>query len=260
MSTIVWTGQQRIEAERAEVARLAIGQPQQIAARVAGLMYLLTIVAARFGFYVRGTLSTAVGAEAARSIAASGRLFRIGIVGDMFTLAATMVLVVALYVALEPVSRSMALLAAWLRLVECSIFAVLTLTHLAALLLLHGADYLLAFDTMPLRALVYRVLRLPGAGYHLGVLFLGMGSTVFAYLWFKSRYVPRALAVLGLLSSLLVTMVELAIMVRPVSSAAVTPAAWAPALIFEGALGLWLLVNGLRAPAVDSVSAKERLR
>jgi hypothetical protein len=37
--------------------------------------------------------------------------------------------------------------------------------------------------------------------------FFGLGSTVFAYLWFKSRYIPRWLAALGIFSSLLVAIV-----------------------------------------------------
>jgi len=45
--------------------------------------------------------------------------------------------------------------------------------------------------------------------------FLRLGSTVFSYLWFKSRYIPRALAALGIFSSLVLALVTLAIMVFP---------------------------------------------
>ena len=78
--------------------------------------------------------------------------------------------------------------------------------------------------------------------------FLGLGSTVFSYLWFKSRYIPRALAAWGIFSSLVLAIVSLAIMVFP-GLAAVGLAYMMPMGIYEVGLGLWLLFKGLRASA-----------
>jgi Domain of unknown function (DUF4386) len=64
-----------------------------------------------------------------------------------------------------------------------------------------------------LQALARLFTSLQGAGYLVGLVFFGLGPTVFAYLWLKSRYIPRALAALGVFSSLLVVVVTLAIMV-----------------------------------------------
>lgn len=43
-----------------------------------------------------------------------------------------------------------------------------------------------------------------GAGfdaYYVGLLFWGLASTVCGYLWYKSNYIPRALAAWGVISS-----------------------------------------------------------
>ncbi len=74
---------------------------------------------------------------------------------------------------------------------------------------------------------------------------------MFAYLWFKSRYIPRWLAALGIFSSLVVAIVTLAIMVFPSVAGAVIPAYFAPIFIFEVTLGFWLLIRGIKAPTVE---------
>ena len=82
-------------------------------------------------------------------------------------------------------------------------------------------------------------------------MFFRLGSTVFAYLGLKSRYIPRGLAALGVFSSLLVVVVTLAIMVFPGWAAVVSPAYFVPSLIFEITLGFWLVVRGIKPPIVD---------
>ena len=74
---------------------------------------------------------------------------------------------------------------------------------------------------------------------------------MFAYLWLKSRYIPRALAALGVFSSLLVVVVTLAIMVFPGCAAVVSPDYFVPSFIFEITLGFWLVVRGIKPPIVD---------
>ena len=225
---------------------------QHTAAKVAGFLYLFSMVTANFAeFYARGRLIVSGdAAQTAKNIAASERLFRLGTVSNLITFAAVVPLVVALYVVLRPINRNMALLAALWRLAECSIFALITLNDFVVLRLLSGADYLRAFDTKQLQALAYTFVGVHDAGYLIGLVFFGLGSTMFAYLWFESRYIPRALAAWGIFSSLVVTIVTLAIMVFPGLAAVVIPVYFAPIFVFEVTLGFWLLVKGIRAPIV----------
>jgi hypothetical protein len=223
---------------------------QHTAAKLAGFLYLLTIVTANFAeFYARGRMIVGGdAAQTAKNIAASERLFRLGTVSNLITFAAVVILLWALYVVLKPINRNLALLAAFWQLAECSIFALIILNDFVALRLLSGADYLRAFNTQQVQALAYLFVGVHDAGYLIGLVFFGLGSTVFAYLWFKSRYIPRALAVWGIFSSLLVAIVTLAIMVFPGLADVVIPVYFAPIFFFEVGLGLWLLVKGIRAP------------
>ena len=208
---------------------------QHTAAKVAGFLYLFTIITANFAeFYARGRLIVSGDAvQTARNIAASERLCRLGTVSNLITFASVVILLLALYVVRKPINKNVALLAAFWRLAECAIFALITLNDFVALRLLSGADYLRAFDTRQLQALAYMFVGVHDAGYLIGLVFFGLGSTVFAYLWFKSRYIPRALAAWGIFSSLVVVVVTLAIMVFPSLANVVVPVYFAPIFIFE---------------------------
>ena len=224
----------------------------QTAARVAGFLYLFTNATAIFAYYARSRpIVRGDAVETAANILASERLFRIGNVVELITVAGVLVLVAALYVVLRPIGRNAALLAVFWRLAENFVLAVTILDAFTALALLSGAEYLRAVDTEQLQALAYTFLRVRGTGFYIGFVFLGLGSAVFSYLWLKSRYIPRALAVLGIVASLLLAIVPLAVMVVPGLAAVVTLAYMAPMGVYELTLGFWLLLRGIRTPAVE---------
>jgi hypothetical protein len=225
---------------------------QHTAARVAGFLYLFTNITAIFAFYTRGQLRVRGDAvQTAANIAGSERLFRIGTVTELITVAGVIMLVAALYVVVRPVNRDVAILAAFWRLAENCVLAVATLHASAALALLSGADYLRVVDTQQLQALAYTFLRVHGTGYNVGFVFLGLGSTAFSYLLWKSRYIPRALAALGIVASSVLAVVTLAIMIFPGLAAVLSLAHMAPMGVYEFTLGFWLLVKGIRTPAVE---------
>jgi hypothetical protein len=207
---------------------------QRRAARVAGLLYVLTNATAIFAFSVRIRLSVpgdAVGTM--KKIAASEWLFRLGIATELITIAGVILLIAALYIVLQPVSRNVALVAVFWRLAENVVLAVVVLNELLALRLLRQPE------------LAYTFLGLYGDGFRIGFVFLGLGSAVFAWLWFESRYIPRLLAAIGIFGSLLMATVELTTMVVPGVAAAIGMAYMAPMGLFEIGGGLWLLFKGI---------------
>ena len=230
-----------------EVTFQTIAPSQRVAARVAGVLYLVTTVTgifaesvARARFIVRGDA-----AQTVRNIAASERLFRLGIVSNLITFTACVILTVALYVVLSPVGRNVALLAAFWRLAEAPVFAVVALADLAALRLLRGSDFLRPIGDQQLQALARLLVDMHADAYLVGLVFFGLGSTVFAYLWFKSGYIPRALAAWGVLSSVVVVVATLATIVFP-GVAKLAGVQYMPIFIFEVGLGLWLALRGIR--------------
>ena len=223
---------------------------QHTAARIAGLLYLLTNATAIFAFWVRGqVIERGDAAETAANILASERLYRIGIAVELLTVAGVIPLVVALYVVLRPVGRNLGLLATFWRLAENIVLAVGPMCPLAALVLLDDSPFLGAVDPGQRQALAYALLRLHGSAFRIGFLFLGLGSTVFAILWLRSRYVPRALAVLGISASALLAAASAALLAFPGLLAGVGLAYMAPMGVFELTLGFWLLFRGIREPA-----------
>ena len=226
---------------------------QRTAAKVAGFLYLFQMATAIFGeSYVRGQLIVRGDAtRTAQNIIGAERLFRLSIAGDLVTYTTVIVLIWALYVVVRPVDKNLALLAVLFRLAENAVLCVATVNSLVALRLLSGADYLKSFEASQLHSLARLALTAQGLGMNVAFILLGLGSTVFAYLLLKSRYVPKALAAWGIFSSLVLAIVTWAIMVLPRLGDVMGLAYMAPMGIYEVGLGLWLLVKGIQAPIVE---------
>jgi len=172
------------------------------------------------------------------------------------------VLLTALYVILKPVDRSLALLAALWRLVWVLMWLVMTLNLFAALRLLNGSDYLRAFEAERLQAMAMLYLGTRFDYYYVGLLFGALASTVCGYLWFKSRYIPRALAAFGVISSAFCVACTFAFYIFPNFDKIVN--LWwfdAPMGFFDIGLSFWLLFRGLRPsgiPQPDKARASRR--
>jgi Domain of unknown function (DUF4386) len=231
----------------------SVDESQRKAARVAGFAYLFTlatVVFANFGIHER-LIVAGNAAETARNIIAHERLFRISIACDLIYCAGVVVLLTALYVILKPINRGLALLAALLRLVYALMWVLMTLNLFAALRLLSGAGYLRVFEAERLQALTRLYLGASFDEYYVGLLFYGLASAVCGYLWFKSSCIPRALAAWGVISSVWCAACTFAFIIVP-NFAKVINLWWfdTPMGIFEIAMGLWLLLKGLRPPGM----------
>jgi hypothetical protein len=230
-----------------------IDESQRKVARVAGLTYLIMlaiVVFAHYGIYAH-LIVAGNAAETARNIMAHERLFRINILCDLIYGAGVVVLLTALYVILKPVNRSLALLAAFCRLVYALIWLVGALNLFDVLRVLSGADYLRVFEADRLQSLARLYLGASFDAYYLGLLFYGLGSIVCSYLWFKSNYIPRALAAWGAISSVWCVTCASAFIIFP-NFAKTINLNWfdAPLGSFEMTLSLWLLFKGLRLSGI----------
>ena len=77
-----------------------------------------------------------------------------------------------------------------------------------------------------------------------------MSSTVFGWLWLKSRYIPSALAVFGIASAVWCAFCTFAYIINP-AFARVVNLWWfdTPLALFDITLSVWLLLRGLRGSA-----------
>jgi hypothetical protein len=233
----------------------AIDESQRKAARVAGFTFLFAIVVvviANYGINFR-LIVPGNAVDTARNIMAHETLFRLNIACNLIYVVNVLALLAALYVILKPVNRNLALVAAFCRLVYALMWCITALNTLGALRLLGDAAYLPVFEADQLQTLAR--LHISIDAYYVGLPFWGLASTVSSCLWFKSRYIPRALAAFGVISSFWCVICAFAFIVFPHFETTVN-AYWfdMPLVIFEMALGFWLLIKGLR-PAGDAEPA-----
>ena len=240
-----------------------IDESQRKAARVVGFAYLFALPPAIFAeFYGRAHLiAFGDAAQTARNIMANERLFRLGTASNLTAFAIDVVLIIALYVVLMPVNRSLALLATGWGLIETASLVVVTLSDFDVLRILSGADYLHAFEANQLQALARLSVGAHGAAYNVGLVLAGLRSTAFCYLWFKSRFIPRALAAWGMVASFLMGACAFSFIIFPELAKVVGVGIYgAPIFFFELTMGFWLLLMGLRPSGVapDRVSGSEQ--
>lgn len=228
---------------------------QQKAAKVAGLAYLLIIITSILSMIFGPFKLTVPGNAAAtfNNILGNELLFRIGAAYDLIMFASVVILSVALYVVLKPVSKNLALLALLWRLGEAILGCLSVLSSLIVLQLLNGENYSTVFETEQLQALVGLFLSVSSAALSIVFVFLSLGSIVFCYLFFKSKYIPRLLAALGIFSFSLMLIGAFANILTPNNAFMVFSV---PAILFELAIGSWLLFKGIKViePATNETN------
>jgi len=221
-------------------------------ARVVGFSYLFALLPSIFAeFYVSGRLISDNAIVTAQNIIAHERLFRLGIASNLLVFAVDVVLVTALYLVLESVNRRLALLAVFFRLIETTILIVAVLNDFYVLRLLSGASYLTTVNSDQLAALARVSMGAHNSAYGVALLLFGFGSPVFCYLWFKSGYIPRPLALWGLLASAWIGICSFAFIIFPDLKQVITIGYYGgPIFLFELTIGLWLIVKSLRPGAL----------
>jgi hypothetical protein len=219
----------------------------QLYARLGGVLYLAIIALGMFGeMFVRGSLVVPGEAAAtANNIEASQLLWRMGIAGDLLMQVLDVPVIVVLYLLLKPVSKSLALLATLINLVQTAVLAANKLNLLVPLFLLENSGYLKEFSSAQLDALSYLAIKAHGFGFGIGLIFFGVACLVRGYLIFRSGYLPKALGVLTLLAGLSYLTNSFALLLAPSFAASIFPAILMPAFIGELALCLWLIVKGV---------------
>jgi len=226
-----------------------IGDSQRTAAKVAGFSGLFAVAIVVFANY--GLLNPLVvpgdAAETARNIVAHERQLRLTVTCFLIYSAVVVVLLAALYVILKPVNPGLALVGAFFRLVFALLWLLTTFNLLSALRLLGSASYLQVFEADRLQALARLDLAANFDAYYVGLPFFGLAATVCSYLWFKSNYIPRALAAFGVISSAWCVICAFVFLIFPNFNKTVNDY-WfdSPMAIFELVLSFWLLFKGIR--------------
>ncbi|MFZ3376969.1 MAG: DUF4386 domain-containing protein [Chthoniobacterales bacterium] len=237
-----------------------IDDSQRKAAKVAGFSGLFAVAIVVFANYalLNPLIVPGNAAETARNLVAHETQVRVVATCFLTYSASVIVLLAALYVILRPVNRTLALVGALFRLVFAMLWLLATLNLLGALRLLGSAPCLQVFEADRLQALARLSVAANFDDYYAGLPFFGLAATVCAYLWLKSNYIPKGLAVFGVISSAWCVICAFVFLIFPNFNKIVNDY-WfdSPMAIFEMVLSFWLLFKGLRLPeSAESVSAK----
>lgn len=219
-------------------------------ARAAGIGYLIIFLTGIFAeFVVRSSLIVAGDAAAtADKIIASEGLFRMGIASDLIMISVDIGLALLFYVLLKPVSKPLAMLAAFFRLAQAIILGLNLLNLFVGLKLLTGADGLSAYSADQLQALGLVFLELQGIGYSIGLIFFALSLLVLGYLVYQSGYFPKILGILLVIAAfgyLADGFAKVLLTNYADYQATFDTVVFTPAFIGELAFALWLLFKGL---------------
>ena len=203
-------------------------------ARLAGVMFLFYIANGIAVMIVSGR-ATAGADTAARlaTIAQQQSLMQAAIILTLTTAMDALVLGVALFGLTRDVDRDLAVLALLFRAGECVMNASGAAGQVALLrLATHPGDGVTALADSLIHSRTGNV----------SAILFAFGSTIFAYLFLRGRTIPRALAWLGIIASLLL------VVALPLELARVISAAgwwvWMPMLAFEVIVAFWFLIKG----------------
>lgn len=226
-----------------------IDDSQRRAARIAGVTGLLAVAIVVFGNYVLFSplIVPRNAAETARNIIAHQAQARMALICFLLYSANVVVLLTALYVILKPVDQVLALIGALFRLVFAVLWLLATLNLLGALRLLGTAPYLQVFQPDHVQTLARLQIAANFDDYYVGLPFFGLAATICAYLWLRSGYIPKALAVFGVIASAWCVICAFIFLVFPDFNKVVNDYIFdTPMAIFELVVSVWLLFKGLQ--------------
>jgi hypothetical protein len=223
---------------------------QRFSARVAGLAYLGNYLTAVVGFVGMSAIAGSGDfASRATRLAASEPLYRAALTSMAISWVILSLQAYALYVTLKPVSTHVARFAGILQGSQAVVGAVSVMFGFAILAVYTNAQTAGPLNGDQLQILHGIVTASYDSGFNIAMLFFGPASLLFFYLFYKSGYLPRALAGLGVVGSTLMIVAAAAALIQAPGLKAITIAAWAPTGIAEVATAFWLAIKGIRTAA-----------
>jgi hypothetical protein len=236
-----------------------VNQAQRTYARLAGILMLGAIVIAIGGGAI---LSNIAGkgnfAETAARIAASERLYRLALSSVLIVTLSSTLLAFALYVTVKPVNSLLAQLGMIFTLGDSFLALIVRMCSFVRLHLYMSARGAGA-GSIPGELLSDLMRTIAGTTENIGGISFGIGSCLFFYLFFTSRYIPRAISVLGFVASVIWTGLYFASLVFPERRALFQYICFPPMAVAEVVTGLYLMLFAVgtesKTPAVPASSA-----
>jgi hypothetical protein len=225
---------------------------RQSSARVAGATFLIYIAAAFPAMVLSSRATKGVGVSAKlASVAQHVGDLRVTVLLGFVSVCCALVLAVTLYAITRDEDQELATLGMVFRVGEGLVYGI-PLSTLALIWLTTTKDAS-APDSAGAATLASLLLKLDGWGTLTAASLFAVGSTLFAYLLLRGRMIPRALAWLGVIGSLLI-LIELPLELAGFLRGPLTQLVWIPVALFELTLGPWLIIKGVRPLAAKQLT------
>jgi len=227
-------------------------------ARIAGFVYLWLIITDVAGVI---TISHIVGsgtfAETAKRVLASEHLYGVALSSELIEALSIVLLAFALYVTLKPVDKLLAQIALYWKLGESFISGVMMIFGFLTLRLYSSPQSFGALGAEQSQALVGLTDDAASVAFNIQAIFFSIGSMLFFYLFFKSRYIPRILSAFGVFASVIVTIICFGSLIFP-EYAATLQYGWVPLAIAELITGFWLMIFAVKTQAGSEQESAQR--
>jgi hypothetical protein len=224
--------------------------------RFVGLLYLLVSIPGFLALiYVPNKLIVQGNVTAtASNIVASETLFRVGIACNLISQILFIWVAVVLYDLFKIVNRRHALVMAALIVISVPIALLNELNAIAALILVHGADFLSLFDQPQRNALAMLFLSLHTQGFVIAEIFWGLWLFPLGLLVYRSGFVPRFLGILLMFNCLSYVVNSLTSILAP-QCAHIISQIMKPLGLGELIFMFWLLVMGVKPKQFEAEAA-----
>lgn len=182
----------------------------------------------------------------------------LGVLMELILVCTAIGTAIGLFPVLRPYGERIALAHLFFRFLEAiaimigivSVLALLTLSQAFVAATVPDASAYHAAGTLLLAVKTWSFMLGP-------LLFLGVNTLMYSYLLYKSKLVPRPLAVLGLTGATLVLGVALLVLFGLTTQASVSAVLLAmPIAVYEMILAVWLIVKGFNPSAITSEPVK----
>ncbi|MFJ6267122.1 DUF4386 domain-containing protein [Lysinibacillus xylanilyticus] len=217
-------------------------------ALIGGMALIIMALAAFFSYgFVHENLVLQGDATATfNNLKSSNTLFKSEIFGWVTILITDIIVTWAFYSFLEPINRSLALLAAWLRLTYTTILGIAILNLVFVLLLSNGTDNF-SFSIDQPQAHVMLFLKAFETIWAIDLIIFGGHLMVIGYIAFKSSEIPNVISILLLLAALGYIIINVFISLFSQYDEVISILKLifnVPMIIGELGFGIWLIIRG----------------
>ncbi|NPD46129.1 MULTISPECIES: DUF4386 domain-containing protein [unclassified Lentimicrobium] len=220
------------------------GVELQKTVKVAGIAYLLIIIVPLLSMLIIEPIITVSGDIVAtiNNIIANEVWYRVDTTITLLMYVGVVLLSLSLYTILKPVNKQLAQLALLWRFAEALVGIFATLSSFILLLFIKGENNIEKFGTDQFYALAEFI-----HGIHWEVtvsifVLLALGSIIVFYLFLKSKLIPKALSIWGIISY---SLVLIGALISLIFSGNTYMILGSQTILFEIVIGCWLLFKGL---------------